>query len=132
MTKIQRLEAAGWKATSVDEFFNLTPEEGALVELRLVLSAMLRKRRGELQLSQTALAERINSSQSRIAKAEAGDPGISLDLLVRAVLATGATRAQLGVVIGSDPSDLLAVTSTAKGNVDLDEALEEMMNDQVV
>jgi hypothetical protein len=33
---------------------------------------------------------------ARVAKIDAGDPTVSLDLLVRAALATGATRKQLG------------------------------------
>lgn len=107
-TRRQRLEAAGWKFVTVQEFLGLTPEENALVELRLLLSGTLRKRRGEMELSQAALAERIHSSQSRIAKAEAGAPGISLDLLVRAVLATGTTRVELAQILASDPSELLA------------------------
>jgi len=34
-------------------------------------------------------------SQSRVAKMEAGDPHVSLDLMIRALLAAGMTRGEL-------------------------------------
>ena len=89
--KQKRLEAAGWRVGSPTDFLELSPEEAALVELRLKLSAALRARRTRQHLSQTALAKRLHSSQSRVAKMEAADPTVSLDLLVRGLLALGAT-----------------------------------------
>jgi hypothetical protein len=45
----------------------------------------------------------MGSSQSRVAKIESGDPSVSLDLIVRALLTTGATRQELAqVIMGSD------------------------------
>jgi transcriptional regulator with XRE-family HTH domain len=38
----------------------------------------------------TEVADLIGSSQSRVAKMEAGDPSVSVDLLIRALLALGA------------------------------------------
>ena len=43
--KKQRLEAAGFKVGSSDEFLGLTPEESALVSLRLSLAEQVRSRR---------------------------------------------------------------------------------------
>jgi hypothetical protein len=37
----------------------------------------------------------MGSSQSRVAKMEAGDPTVSLDLLVQGLLAAGATRREI-------------------------------------
>ncbi len=91
-TKKKRLERAGWAVGSAAEFLKLSAEEAVLVEMRLALSASLRDRRQRARLTQTALAKRLGSSQSRVAKMEAGDPGVSLDLLVRALLSLGATR----------------------------------------
>ena len=99
--KRERLEAAGFKVGSVAEFLGLTPEENALVEMKLALSADLRQRRKQQSLSQTELASRLKSSQSRVAKMEAGDPGVSFDLLIRALLAIGATREEVGKVIAT-------------------------------
>ena len=86
----RRLEATGFKVGSTDSFLGLTPEESALVSLRLSLAGEVRRRRLQLRCSQAELARRIGSSQSRIAKLEAGEPDVSLDLLFRALFATGA------------------------------------------
>jgi DNA-binding XRE family transcriptional regulator len=99
--KRKRLEAAGWSVGSATDFLELSPEEAAFVELKLRLSENLRRRRQSKKLSQAELAKKIKSSQSRVAKMEAGDPGVSLDLLIRALLAIGATRNDLAKVLGS-------------------------------
>ena len=91
-TKKKRLARAGWAVSSAADFLKLSAEEAALVEMRLALSASVRDRRQQARLTQTALAKRLGSSQSRVAKMEAGDPSVSLDLLVRALLSLGATR----------------------------------------
>jgi ribosome-binding protein aMBF1 (putative translation factor) len=99
--KKERLERKGWKVGTVQEFLGLSDEEAAYVELRLRLAATLRKRRQQKRLSQTQLAKRINSSQSRVAKMEAGDPSVSLDLLIRSLLALGASSRDLARAISA-------------------------------
>ena len=91
-----RLEAAGWKLGSAEDFLGLTPEETAFVSIRVALAGKLKDRRLKLGLSQVALARRLGSSQSRVAKMEAAEPDVSLDLLVRAMLATGARPSDVG------------------------------------
>ena len=95
-TKRKRLQKAGWRVGSVREFLGLNNAEAELVEMRVALAAGLKKRRERSKLTQTALAKRLKSSQSRIAKMEAGDPTVSLDLLIRAHLTLGAKRAEIG------------------------------------
>lgn len=97
--KRRSLEEKGWQVGTVTDFLELTPEESAYIELKLALSANLRKWREEAQLTQVELAERIQSSQSRVAKMEAGDPSVSLDLLVRTLFALGATPDSLAQII---------------------------------
>jgi len=97
--KQKRLEAAGWKAGSPAEFLGLTPEEEQLVEIHLSLSMKLRELRRRRRWTQTVLAKRLGSSQSRVAKMEAGDRSVSLDLLVRGLLAAGATPRDIGRVL---------------------------------
>ena len=97
--KRKRLRQAGWKTGTVAEFLELNPEESALIEIKLRLSDLVKKARARRRLSQTALAKRLGSSQSRVAKIEAGDPSVSLDLLVRASFASGATRKDLARAI---------------------------------
>jgi len=90
--KRAQLEAHGWRVGSAAEFLALSPEEAALVETKLALSRSLRARRTKKRLSQTALARYLKSSQSRVAKMESADPSVSVDLLLRALFALGATR----------------------------------------
>ncbi len=97
--KRKRLEAKGWKVGSAEEFLQLSAEESAYVELRLRLSDGLRKRRQQQNLTQVELAKLVRSSQSRVAKMEVGDPSISLDLLIRSLLALGASNRELAGII---------------------------------
>ncbi|MBD2774849.1 helix-turn-helix domain-containing protein [Iningainema tapete] len=78
----------------------LTPQEAALVEIKLALSHSLKERRQKL-MTQNELAEKIHSGQLRIAKAENGDASVSIELLIRAMLACGATAQEIGIVIAS-------------------------------
>ena len=87
--KKRRVEKMGWKVGSVSDFLSLSPEEAAYVELKVRLAKALRTRRQRLGISQIEVAKRLQSSQSRVAKMEAGDPTVSIDLLVRSVLALG-------------------------------------------
>ena len=70
--KKERLAKNGWTVGTVSEFLDLTSEEATLVEIKLARSRHLKQRRQQL-MTQTALAERLQSSQPRIAKAENGD-----------------------------------------------------------
>src|SRR5215470_16846342 len=97
--KKARLERAGWKVGTVRELLGLSKAEEALVELKLILSRGLRERRARRKLTQAQLARMLKSSQSRVAKMEAGDPSVSLDLLIRSLLAMGATQRDLAQVI---------------------------------
>lgn len=90
MAKQRALQAQGCRVGSTTEFLELTAEEAAVVELKLRLSDALRARRTKLRLSQEAVAERLGSSQSRVAKMESGDASVSRDLLVRALVGLGA------------------------------------------
>ena len=91
----RRLEAQGWQVGSADDFLGLSAEESAYVDLRLRLSDALRAQRQRQHLTQVELARRIKSSQSRVAKMEAGDASISLDLLIRSLFALGASNRDL-------------------------------------
>ena len=95
----KRLESAGWKVGTADEFLNLSPEESAYIELKLQLAKNLQKRRIEKKLTQTAMARMIKSSQSRVAKMESGDPTVSIDLLLQALYRIGTKRRQLAALL---------------------------------
>jgi hypothetical protein len=100
-TKKDKLKAAGWKAGSTAEFLELSPEEEAFIEMKLSLARHLKKIRQQKRLTQVQLANMIESSQSRIAKMEAADPSVSIDLLVRSLLALGITNKDVAKIISS-------------------------------
>jgi ribosome-binding protein aMBF1 (putative translation factor) len=97
----KKLEAKGWRFTSAEELLGLSKEEVAIVEMKMALADAVRVQREKHNLSQTELAKRMRSSQSRVAKIEAGDPSVTLDLLVRAVLSAGATKKELAKALSA-------------------------------
>ncbi len=97
--KKKQLAHKGWQVGTVADFLGLSAEESAYIEMKLALSEKLKERRLEKELTQAQLAEAIDSSQSRVAKMEAGDPTVSLDLLVKSLLALGMSKKELGRVI---------------------------------
>ena len=99
--KKRRLAARGWAVGDAREVLDLSEEDAAFVELKLALADNLRQRRLKRRMTQTQLAKRLESSQSRVAKMEAGDRSVSLDLLVRSLLTVGMTRRELAKVIAT-------------------------------
>lgn len=92
----RKLKSRGWRVGDATEFLGLSEQEAALVDLRLALSRSVRERRLKLGLSQVELASRLGSSQSRVAKLEGADASVSIDLLIRGLLALGASRREIG------------------------------------
>ena len=97
--KKKKLAAKGWRLGTAQEFLGLSDEEAAYVELRLRLADSLKQRRQKRNLSQRELAKLLHSSQSRVAKMESGDPSVSIDLLIRSLLALGASNHDLARAI---------------------------------
>ena len=91
----------GWKIGTAKEFLGLTDEETSYIELKLKLSANLKRVRTERKLTQVELARIIKSSQSRVAKLETGDPSVSLDLIIRSLLALGTSKKDIARTISS-------------------------------
>ena len=99
--KRRRLEAKSWKLGTTRTFLRLTPEEAAYIEMKLRLASSLRERRQRGGFTQGDLAKRLRSSQSRVAKMEAGDPSVSLDLLFRSLFILGASALDLSRTIAA-------------------------------
>lgn len=87
----KKLQAAGWKVGTAEEFLDLSPEEAKIVEMKLALGDSLRRYRIRRGWTQQDLAKRLGSSQSRVAKLETGALGVTLDLLFRALFVAGAS-----------------------------------------
>src|SRR5215213_5512339 len=98
--KKKHLEENGWKVDNTTEFLNLSPEEAAYIELKLALSKGLQDLRKSKKLTQIDLAKRIKSSQSRVAKMEAADTSVTVDLMFRSLFALGAsTKTVVGMLV---------------------------------
>lgn len=95
-----RREARGWRKGTTRDFLNLSDDETAFIAIRLHLAKAMQAHRRQLRLTQVATAQLLESSQSRVAKMEAGDPTVSVDLLIRSLLRLGATPASIGRVLG--------------------------------
>ncbi|MEX0902332.1 MAG: helix-turn-helix transcriptional regulator [Pseudohongiellaceae bacterium] len=102
--KQRNLEAAGWKIGSADDLLGLSPEEAAYIDLKISLAKSLKQRRGRKRLSQVEFAKVMKTSQSRVAKMEAGDPSVSIDLLVKSLLALGVSKRDLAKAITASSS----------------------------
>jgi len=99
--KQKRLENAGWRVGDARDFLGLSDDEAQFVDIKLALARRLRELREKRKWTQADLAKRMGSSQSRVAKMEAADPTVSVDLLVRSLLVIGADRRELGRIVGS-------------------------------
>jgi len=97
--KKEALESKGYKLGSVEAYLGLSTEESEYIELKLALSEALIKRRKKSNLTQAQLAKILKSSQSRVAKMENGDPTVSVDLLVKSLLAMGANKKSIAKAI---------------------------------
>ena len=102
--KRKKLEASGWKVGSVANFLEMSDEEVAYIELKLKLANRLKVARTRCRLTHKEFARRIDSSQSRVAKMETGDRSVSLDLLIKSLLAIGVTSEDIGKAITNSSS----------------------------
>lgn len=98
----QQLEEKGFRVGSTADFLELSPEEEAYIDIRLDISNMVKAQRAKSGWTQEQLARAIGSSQSRIAKLEGGDPGISMDLMIKALLRLGTSKKQIGKLLDGE------------------------------
>jgi predicted XRE-type DNA-binding protein len=95
----RRLEAAGWSVGTPAEFLGLSEADEAFVELKVALAQALRRTRERKRLTQAEVARTVGSSQSRVAFMESSEKSVSVDLLVRTLLALGSSLTDLAAVI---------------------------------
>jgi len=100
-SKQNKLEAAGWRVGSAAEFLELSDAEAMLVSMKLALARKVKELRQRKGMTQNDLAKLIGSSQSRVAKLESADRSVSMELLVRSLVTLGASRAQIGKIVGT-------------------------------
>jgi ribosome-binding protein aMBF1 (putative translation factor) len=97
--KRKKLAEKGWRVGNAKDFLGLSGQEEAFIDLRLRLADGLKSRRRSRGVTQSQLAQALRSSQSRVAKTEAGDPTVSLDLLLKSLLALGTSDRELAEII---------------------------------
>jgi DNA-binding transcriptional regulator YiaG len=93
--KQKALAAAGFDVMDAEDFLDLTEEERRLVDLKVALGKTVREMRVRNHLTQSEVAKRMKTSQSRVAKIEAASPGVSLDQMFRGLFAVGGTVADI-------------------------------------
>jgi len=89
----------GWVEGSVKDFLDLSDADVEYIETRRALSRLLKQVRQDLHLTQTEVAARLKTSQSRVAKMEKADPTVSADLLLQALFRLGLKRKELAEAI---------------------------------
>ena len=94
--KAARFESAGWKTVTVQGFLGLSDDDMAIIEVKVALAKRLRAQRTRAGLSQVEVAKIVRSSQPRVAKMEAADRTVSIDLLVKALVKTGVSVQEIG------------------------------------
>ena len=99
--KEKKLESTGWKIGTAYEFLRLKDEDTVIIEVKLVLGHAVKEERIRRNMTQQELGRLLGSSQSRVAKMEAADPSVSIDLMVRSLLRMGATRKDVASYIAA-------------------------------
>lgn len=97
--KNQRKLPPNWRQGSVRELLGLSDAEAAILEMRVRLAERVRERRSARRITQRDLAERMGSTQPRVARLEQSDA--SLEMLIRALLALGVDRKEIGRLLAA-------------------------------
>jgi len=96
---VKELESKGFKTGTVAEFLDLSPEDEAWIEMKRALRDKVVELRRKSGMTQAQLADKLGSRQPRISKLEAGNDSVGYDLLMKSLLALGATPTQIGAAI---------------------------------
>ena len=99
--KRSRLEADDWTFGNADGFLGLSADESTYIEVKWALAGLIVERRKASSLSQSVLAGQVKTNQSRLANMDNADATVSVDLLVRTLLSTGASRQDIARVIAA-------------------------------
>ncbi len=100
--KSARIEAMDGRVTTVEEWLGLSPEEVAVIDMKIRLGEELKTRRRKKKLSQERVARILKTSQGRVSKLEKGQA--TLDQLARSVLTLGGSTKEVGRAISGTGS----------------------------
>src|ERR1700730_7479285 len=83
------VEGPGVWVGGAEDFLGLTKSERVIVDFRLDLSRRIKEARERRGWSQASLARAMGTSQPRLSRIEAGYPDVTIDLMLRALVAAG-------------------------------------------
>jgi transcriptional regulator with XRE-family HTH domain len=109
--------ANGWVEGTVQEFLGLSDADAAYIEAKVALARAVRGRRVASGRTQADLARELGTSQSRLSLIERGDPSVSIDLAMRALLATGMGLRAAADVMAAGEGTRRAPRRAARGNL---------------
>ena len=97
--KIKKLEALGFKVTTMKDWLKLSIEEEKVIEMRIALAAELEKIRKEKGLTQAQLAKRLGTKQSGVARMINSPDSATIDNLIKAMVSMGASVSRIAACL---------------------------------
>lgn len=104
----QLLRDAGFEIGTEREFLGLSAAQDTIVEIKVRLTALLRHERKLRGWTQAKLAQSLETRQQVVARAEQGHRSVTLDLLLRALLALGVSLNHITRAMEEGEAHLLA------------------------
>ena len=98
-TKKKALESAGYNMTNAAEWLGLSPQEDAIVNMRVNFAMEIERICKEQGITQKALAEKIGTRQSGVARMLNNPSKVTLDHLIRTLLALGTPSKRIASLI---------------------------------
>ncbi len=89
---MKRRKGTTWVETDVQELLDLSAQDLVIVEFRAALALALQQARKRQKLTQETAAKTIGTSQAQVARMEAGQSSITIDRLIKALIALGVSR----------------------------------------
>ncbi len=90
------------RSITLEEFLDLSKADIAYIDTKVALKKSIKKFRIEAGITQSDLADLLDSSQSRVAKMEGGDTSVSIDLMLKALFALELSRNDIAAIISPE------------------------------
>ena len=97
--KRKQLEAAGYQITDSADWLGLTPQEQAIVNMRVNFALEIERVRKASNITQRELADKIGTRQSGVARMLNNPTTATIDSLIKTLLALGASPKRIAALI---------------------------------
>ena len=97
--KRKQLVAAGYQITDSAGWLGLTPQEETIVNMRVNLALEIERVRKAANMTQQALAEKIGTRQSGVARMLKNPATATIDSLIRTLLILGTSPKRIAALI---------------------------------